>query len=238
MTKLLSDLTAALGTNAVILDTETTTSKATPERPLEVIELAYRNLGTRELFCQRYKPTMPPAWGALAVHGICMQELEGEPPASTAAADAPDIYYWIGHNIDFDWRALGSPPNVQRICTLALARDLWPEMDSHTLSAMMYFCKGATPATREELRAAHSATADIDFCEHLLGVIMSVTKATSLAQLHAMSEEARIPKKMTFGKFAGEPISAVDRGYASWYARQADPDPYVLLAFRRAGLLR
>ncbi len=225
--------------SAVILDTETTAAKETPERKIEVIELAYRDVHTRELFVQRYKPEMPSMWGALAIHGITMQELEGCPPSQNAYDHAPTAdTYWIGHNIDFDWRALGSPLQVKRICTLALARSLWPEMDSHTLTAMMYFIKGATPATRNELRSAHSAEADIDFCDTLLQTIMAVTKVRDLDMLWQMSEEARIPKKMTFGKFAGEPISSVDRGYASWYSRQPDADPYLLTAFRRQGLLR
>lgn len=224
--------------SAVILDTETTTAKATDERPLEVMELAYRDCHTRDLFHKRYKPSMPPQWGALAVHGITMEEVEACQPSAQARHDAPhQASYWIGHNIDFDWQALGSPP-VKRICTLALSRALWPEMDSHTLTAMMYFIKGATPKTREELRSAHSAEADIDFCETLLQTVMAVTKERTLEGLWELSEDARIPKTMTFGKFKGEPIAKVDRGYASWYARQPDTDPYVLIAFRRAGLLR
>ena len=68
---------------AVILDTETTAAKETPERRIEVIELAYRDIHSRELFLRRYKPLLSPQWGALAVHGITMVELEGCPPRAT-----------------------------------------------------------------------------------------------------------------------------------------------------------
>jgi exodeoxyribonuclease X len=224
---------------AVILDTETTAAKETPERRIEVIELAYRDTHDREFFHRRYKPSMPPQWGALAVHGITMSELEDCPPSSQALLDSPlRATFWIGHNIDFDWRALGSPPQVRRICTLALARALWPELDSHTLTVMMYFIKGAAPATRELLRSAHSAAADIDFCEDLLQVIMQVAKVRDLETLWELSEEARIPKKMTFGKHAGKLVSEVDRGYANWYRGQPDADPYLIAAFRQHGLIR
>lgn len=224
---------------AVILDTETTAAKETPERKIEVMELAYKNVHTRELFLQRYKPSRPPQWGALAVHGITMWDVEHSPPAEQSLRDSPaHITYWIGHNIDFDWRALGSPPQVKRICTLALSRALWPEMDSHTLSAMVYFVKGATPETRALLRNAHSAEADIDFCDTVLQAIMAVAKVRELDDLWELSEEARIPKKMTFGKFADQPVSAVDRGYANWYLKQPDADPYLLAAFRQHSLIR
>lgn len=227
--------------DAIILDTETTTNKDTPERALEVIELAWlpyeypSTLG--EGVVRRYKPRTPATFGATAVHHILPQELEGCPPSSSARADLPAADYWIGHNIDFDWKALGSP-KVRRICTLALARSLWPDCDSHTLSATMYFLFGANEDIRNRLRNAHSALADCEFVSDILGAVSRITKASSLEALWELSEEARVPKTMTFGKFAGQPISAVDRGYASWYNKQADPDPYIIEAFRRQGLLR
>lgn len=225
---------------AIILDTETTTNKETPERPLEVVELAWFPLGKTAAtsgFRSLYKPSMPCTFGATAVHHLLPEDLLDKRPSAQAPKDLPGAQYWIGHNIDFDWKALGSPP-VKRICTLAMSRALWPEMDSHTLTAMMYFIKGATPSTREELRSAHSAEADIDFCETLLQTIMAVTKTRELEALWELSEESRIPKTMTFGKFAGQPVSKVDRGYASWYNKQPDADPYLLAAFRQHGLLR
>ncbi|MCE5191509.1 MAG: 3'-5' exonuclease [Actinomycetia bacterium] len=222
---------------AIILDTETTTNKETPERPLEVVELAWMPLREPGGKFFRYKPTMPPTFGATAVHHILMSELEGCAPSSSAPQDVPPATYWIGHNIDFDWKALGQPP-VRRICTLAMSRHLWPECDSHTLSAMMYFTQGCTPETRERLRNAHSALSDCEFVLDLLATIRSVTKITTLEALWSFSEEARIPRIWTFGKFKDQPIGAADRGYASWCARQPDMDPYVLAALRREGLLR
>lgn len=228
-----------MSATAVILDTETTTNKDTPERKLEVIELAYQEMREGAVpYVYRFKPQRPAAWGALAVHHILPEELVDCPPSDTAPACAPQVDYWIGHNIDFDWKALGSPAGVRRICTLALARSLWPELDSHTLSACYYFVKGAKPETRAALRSAHSAEADLGFCLEILQPMMQLLKTRDLDALWEYSEEARIPKKMSFGKFAGEPISSVDRGYAAWYNRQVDPDPYVIKAFRRAGLLK
>ena len=224
---------------AIILDTETTTNKETPDRPLEVVELAWMPLATPgEGFRQLYKPTMPCTFGATAVHHILPEELLDQPPSSQAPDDLPLATFWIGHNVDFDWKALGSPRGPRRICTLALSRALWPECDAHTLSAMMYFTNGANAATRDRLRGAHAATADCEFVLDLLAAITHKTGISSLHELWELSEEARIPKTWAFGKFAGEPITAADRGYALWYSRRPDPDPYYLVALRRAGLLR
>jgi exodeoxyribonuclease X len=222
---------------AVVLDTETTTNKDTPERRLEVIELAFRHLGSDDTTVFRYRPERMSTWGALAVHNILPEELDDCPASARVTMDFPLADFWIGHNIDFDWKALGSP-KVKRICTLALARSLWPELDSHSLTALTYYTKGANPATRKALRSAHSAAADIAFTLDLYNLQCELLKTTSLERMWDYSEAARIPKIMTFGKFRGQPISAVDRGYAAWYNRQPDPDEYLLRAFRLAGLLK
>lgn len=228
--------------DAIILDTEATTNKDTPERPLEVIELAWIPLSPGDAlsggFSRRYKPKLQSTFGATAVHHILPSDLADCAPSAQAPQDVPPAKYWIGHNIDFDWKALGSPSGVKRICTLALSRSLWPECDAHNLSAMMYFTQGCKPEVRERLRSAHAATDDCEFVLTILQTIMAVTKTRDLEGLHELSEEARIPKIWTFGKFKDQPISAADRGYASWCARQADFDPYYIVALKRAGLLR
>lgn len=221
--------------SAIILDTE-----ATDKKEGEVIELAWGHFDIRSCeidppAVRRYKPLKQSTWGAMAVHHILPSELAGCAPSSQAPKDVPSADYWIGHNIDFDWDALGRPP-VRRICTLALARAHFPELDSHTQSALMYALFGPNEETRDMLRNAHSAGADIKMCAMILEVLITKLGIVNFSQLWEASEDARIPKVMTFGKFAGQPISAVDRGYSNWYRRQPDPDPYLLEAFKRAGI--
>jgi exodeoxyribonuclease X len=102
---------------------------------------------------------------------------------------------------------------------------------------MTYFLSEDHAAARERLRSAHSAMADVELCADLLAGICAVAKLDpmDLPRLYAFSEDARVPRIMTFGKFKGRPVSEVDRGYMNWYARQADTDPYVIEAFRRNG---
>lgn len=225
--------------NAIIIDTETTDKD--PET-CEVCEVAWREFDLAKPWelqgGARFGIKNGMKWGALAAHHILPSELENTPTFGESAfwSTMPDVQYWIGHNIDFDWIALGSP-SVKRICTLAMCRELWPEADSHTLSAMMYFTQGANAETRAKLRSAHSAIADVDMCGEILSTIIKVAAIDSLVELYAYSEEARIPKKMSFGKFLGQPIENVDRGYANWYRKTDKPDPYLLQAFRRHRLL-
>lgn len=93
---------------------------------------------------------------------------------------------------------------------------------------------------RELLGNAHSAVADVDNLLNLLRAICEALKPQSWRELWQMSEEARIPKYMPFGKYApkktGEPILIVDLpdDYRRWCLKQSDMDPYVLMAVKRS----
>lgn len=218
----------------LILDTETTGV----DNP-EVIQLAFATIaGGRmgETKSYSFRPSRPISWGALATHHILEEDLVFSPPAADAPSRVPQAEYWVGHNVDFDWRALGEPP-VKRICTLAMVRSIWPKCDSHSLVAMTYFLAGANAETREQVRGAHGASKDVELCFHILTRIISDEGLKTAADLYAFSEDCRIPKTMGFGKYKGAPISEVDRGWSNWYYRQSDTDPYLITALKRAGKL-
>lgn len=222
---------------SIILDTETTRA----DEQCEVISLAWQRYGSRDpadSFEGFYEPKGEIQWGAIAVHHHLPSEIfgQGYPSSSLAHLDLPKpLTYLIGHNIDFDWRALGQPP-VKRICTLAMSRALWPELDSHSLGAVFYFLFGATEESRNRLRGAHHAYADVMLCYDVLEKITAIAKIGTMEELYKFSEDSRIPRAMTFGKHKGKRIEEVDRGYSNWYRKQPDPDPYLLEAFRRAGI--
>jgi len=210
----------------LIIDTETTGTD-----PGEVIELAFKTT-TEACIVQRYQPKLPSSWGALAVHHILPEELEGHPPSTSARLPAGTEYI-IGHNVDFDWKVLGSP-HVKRICTLAIARTLFPEFDSHKLGAMYYALKGPTQATRTALRDAHSAEADVLFCEEILRIMLELrAPAQNLCYPEALwqfSEACRIPTIMSFGKHKGLPIKQLPYSYVTWMRGQPDMDEYLMKA--------
>jgi exodeoxyribonuclease X len=165
--------------------------------------------------------------GALATHHILDEELVDCPPASSFRLPG-DLHYLIGHNIDFDWQAVGQP-EVKRICTLALARKVWPEADSHSQSALLYFLERDT--ARERLREAHSAAADIGICATILSHLCAKLNITTMEALCAASDDARLPTHMTFGKHKGLPLAEVPKDYVRWLLDQQNVDPYVRQAF-------
>lgn len=224
-------------TQAYIIDTETTglvepievISLATA--PLELAPLHYHVDQVREEF---FCPSKEIEWGAMATHGIVPEDLVGKRPSKAAILPA-DCTHIIGHNIDYDWKALGKPA-VKRICTLVMARAAWPKLDSHSLGACLYYLLGPKASTREALKGAHGAATDVGLAALLLPTLLEELGApTSIEALWRVSEDARIPKTISFGKHKGKLIAQVDAGWVAWYRRQEDTDEYLLKAFKQAG---
>lgn len=217
---------------AIIADTETTSIK----KP-EVLQFAWAEFVEfgiwGELQQKFYSSKEPCEYGALATHHILPDDVAGL-PCYDLGQFPEGIDYMIAHNADFDWKALGQP-KVKLICTLAIARRLWPKCDSHSLGALTYYLFGPKAEIKAKLRWAHNAADDVMLLQALFERIIMDTGVKMFDELYAFSEESRIPKIMTFGKYKDQPITAVDRGWYNWYRRQSDTDPYLLEAFKRAG---
>ena len=211
-------------TNAIIFDTETS-GKNEPV----LIEAAWIRLGsinpfsTSEEFNQRYNPLKPIELGALAIHHILDEELVDCPDYTEFNIPA-NTEYIIGHNVDYDWNIIGQP-SIKRICTLALARRAWPTLDSHTQSALFYYLSRSN--ARDILKNAHSALADVKICAVILQNACEALNISNLEDLYKISEEARIPTHMPFGKHKGVAIPDIPRDYKTWLLNQDNVDPFV-----------
>lgn len=211
-------------TKAIIFDTETT-----GKIDAVLIEAAWLELNslspfkTSNPFNQRYNPGKKIELGALATHHILDEELINCPDASTFNISS-HIEYIIGHNIDYDWNIIGQP-NVKRICTLALARKVWPELDAHNQSALLYFVDRHN--ARGKLKNAHSALADVENCAFILEKIVNKLEIASIEELWNTSEKARIPSHMTFGKYKGELITRIPKDYKLWLLNQDNVDMHL-----------
>lgn len=184
----------------------------------------------------RYRPTKPSTMGALAVHHILPHELEGCAPSHSFQLPE-DCEYIVGHSIDFDWQAAGSPQHVKRIDTHAIARWVWPDASGYSLVALIYMLKGATSETRNLVRYAHSAGRDCLLAFYLLEAILALKpEIRTWSALWNYSEECRIPRTCPMKKFEGVPLDDLVRhepGFVDWCLRQSWLDSYF-----RKGLLR
>lgn len=211
-----------------ILDTETTGI----DMP-EIVEAAWIKLNgvqdSVDEYVEFFNPDKQITFGAMSVHNIIKEDLV-LCRKSNEFKLPEDAKFIIGHNIDYDWKAIGCP-NVKRICTLALSRYLWPEVDSHNQSAMLYFLSNDMDATRQNLKNSHSALCDVKNNHRLLKLIVEkIGSISSWGDLWNISEKARIPTVMTFGKHKGLKISDVPEDYKLWLKKQPELDPYLLIA--------
>lgn len=217
--------------NALILDTETHDLNGYP------IEIAYAPcsfeqgvlvINQGEVFDEYFSCPEPIALGALATHHILETDIAEKPSFDTFRMPQ-GVQYLIGHNIDYDIKAVQKcQPDftVKGICTLALCRMVWPELP-HTLSAMYYHVMDDLELARKHLRHAHNAKADIYFTGVILKTLVEQLGIKDMNSLFIMSESARIPKYITFGKHKGTAVKDLDSGYVSWLLKQPDLDPYL-----------
>lgn len=193
------------------------------------------SLAVTDSFLQRYKPGKPIELSALATSHILDEELADCPPHTDFALPG-GVVYLIGHNVDYDWRVIGEP-DVKRICTQALSSKLWPNAGSHTQSAMIYLHYRAAAAGL--LRNAHAALDDVKNCRLLLVKILDQLAAdlgrsvNDWEELWRISEDARIPTIIGFGKHKGAPFADLPSDYRRWLLNQSDLDPFVRKALSR-----
>ena len=227
---------------AIILDTETHTLNGQP------IEIAYApvdildhkiSLDKSRLFDQLYSCDEPISFAAMAVHHILESDLEGQPHYSSFKLPQETTYI-IGHNIDYDIRALEkcgvNSSNIKAICTLALARRVWPDAEAHNISALIYMITRGSDRAREMIRKAHRADMDIILTANILMHIVHHLKITSIEELYEASEDARIPRTINFGKHRGTAIAELPADYVQWLLRQEDLDPYLRKALENTAI--
>lgn len=224
--------------SALILDTETHDLNGYP------IEIAYAPcsfeqgvlvINQGEVFDEYFSCPESIALGALATHHILETDIAEKPSFDTFKMPQ-GVQYLIGHNIDYDITAIQKcQPDftVKGICTLALCRMVWPELP-HTLSAMYYHVMDDLELARKHLRHAHNAKADIYFTGVILKTLVEQLGIKDMNSLFIMSESARIPKYITFGKHKGTAIKDLDPSYVTWLLRQDDLDPYLRKAIEVA----
>lgn len=222
---------------AIILDTETHALNGYP------IEIAYAPCSFEQgvmavkqdlVFDEYFSCPEPITLGAMAVHHILETDIANKPSYDTFRLPE-DTTYIIGHNVDYDIAAItlcDKSIKVKGICTLALARTVWDELETHTLGALYYFVMEDKELARRHLRHAHNAKADIYFTGVILEALVQKLAIKDMSSLYVMSETARIPKRMPFGKHKGTLIKDLDSGYVSWLLRQDNVDPYVIKAIK------
>lgn len=221
----------------IILDTETNKLEGNPIQ-IAHVTFDFETKSKCEPFNQYYSLDDGDSidFGAMAVHNIIPDDLEREPHYKTFCLPS-DVIFVIGHNVDYDIRAIQrcgvDTSTIKAICTLALARMVWPDATSHSLGALCYMLTTDLAGMRRQLRNAHDAYADVLLTKWLLRKICEQLGITTAKDLFLQSEIARIPTKMAFGKHKGVAITDLPSDYVQWLLKQPDLDPYLKKALNK-----
>ncbi|PPZ93788.1 DNA polymerase III subunit epsilon [Acinetobacter ursingii] len=186
-------------------------------------------------FTKRYKPSEPISIAAMAIHHIVDEDLVKCPSFTKFKLPKDDIEYLIGHNIDYDIEAVEragvDTSNIKRICTLAMARYLWPHFESHNLTALSYQLSCDRKATRRGVIRAHSALNDCKTTYSLLLNIVCERQIKSMEELYQFSEMTRTPTHIFYGKYKGSAIKDMDDYDLGWLLQRTD-EPYLRVSLQ------
>lgn len=161
---------------------------------------------------------MPP--DARAIHHIGDADLVGASPIEVGfmalSEGAPEVF--CAHNAKFEQQFFtgGQAP---WICTLKVARRLWPDSPSHSNQCLRYFLgieledALATPP--------HRAAPDA----YVTGfILLEALKLATVTDMIAWSAQPSLLPRVTFGKHRGQQWSELPPDYLSWLVNKSDMD--------------
>lgn len=220
----------SINARSIILDTETHDLNGLP------IEIAYAPvdivqgvlvLDKENIFDQYYQVGEKITYGSMAVHHILESDLINQPDYRSFKLPT-ETQYIIGHNIEYDMNAIArcgiDIQPLKSICTLALARQVWKNLDAYNMSALVYYVSKGSEKARQMLKNAHRADADIILTANVLMHMLKELQVNNMEELYQISEQARIPTTIHFGKHKGTALTDLPKDYVDWLLSKDDLD--------------
>ncbi|ARJ43417.1 exodeoxyribonuclease X [Pantoea alhagi] len=161
------------------------------------------------------RPDRPISRQAMAVHRISEAMVANKPPIEALISRYHGSAYYVAHNASFDRRML---PEMygEWICTMKLARQLWPGLTYGNQALRQHLRLDVTPPA--DLHA-HRALYDCYVTAALLIRIMETSGWDAAHMATRMQQTAAEVEVMPFGKYRGRPVADVakrDPGYLRW----------------------
>jgi len=220
----------------IILDTETTGTGETDR----VIQLGYIVLGAKEIEVHNeFNSTdVPINFGAMEVHGITPDLLEGKPLCTETSAykrlqelNTNDNYLII-HNAPFDIKMLekeGFKTQMKVIDTLRVAKHIMPDEEAHRLQYFRYKMELYKSEQKEAdalgiVVKAHDAIGDVLVLKLFLSklkeaVIAAFPSENPVEKMVDLTNTPILVQTFRFGKHKGKSLEEVareDAGYLRW----------------------
>lgn len=222
----------------VLFDTETTGLKFDTDDVVQLACIVHYGEGEEvDTFEALAQPRKPIPEAAAEVHGITDEAVADCPPSRDVvrewwsdihtAADGRPILFG-GHNTQFDCgMVLKYLPTdavhelARNVCTLRLARKLYPYLENHKLQTVYWHCG------RYDDRAAqaHNALADCWMSFHVLQHMKEDRDWTYHQLMYHHELQMSVITHMPFGKHKGKRLTDVPLDYVEWLlGRDIQPD--------------
>jgi exodeoxyribonuclease X len=218
----------------IVLDTETS---GLPESGGQMIELAWMVVSldganwvtssAYENYIQYSGPMDPRAQASHHIRADCLTAERGAILREQAVADLlneiqPDSFL-VAHNVDFDRKFLPELTNPW-ICTLRIAKRIWPEAPGHANQVLRYWLGikpnlGMAPTIKQ--RAPHQALYDV---ATTVGILQKMLEKHSPEELYRIANTPQRLQNIGFGKHKGTDFSQIPRDYLQWLRGQSNLD--------------
>jgi DNA polymerase III epsilon subunit-like protein len=220
----------------IILDTETT-GTGDDDR---VIQLGYLVLGAKEVEVHNEfnSSDVPISYGAMEVHGITQEAIEGKPLCTQTRAykrllelNTNDNYLII-HNAPFDIKMLekeGFNTQMRVIDTLRVAKHIMPDEEAHRLQYFRYKMELYKNEQQEAdalgiVVKAHDAIGDVLVLKLFLSKLKEAVMAAyplenPVEKMVDLTNTPILVQTFRFGKHKGKALEEVareDAGYLRW----------------------
>jgi exodeoxyribonuclease X len=161
---------------------------------------------------------MPPE--ARAIHHISDTDLAGTPAIEAGlmrlSKDSPEVF--VAHNAAFE-KNFFTGGSASWICTLKVARRLWPECPNHTNQCLRYWL--GLKIDEALAMPPHRAGPDAYVTAFIL---LEMLPLASIDQMIEWSSAPSLLPRVTFGKHRGQAWSALPPDYLSWLVNKSDMD--------------
>lgn len=161
-------------------------------------------------------PECPISPTAMGIHHITDKMVWDKPTLAewaevTRYPFMSDDLILCGHNVAFDIRMCKDilPEQFTSLCTLKLARAVWPEAPDHKLQTLRYMLG-------LDAGDAHRAMGDVKACVSLLRKLRDDAGLTLADMLNIVSQPMSLDSLMPFGKHKGTPLQELPKTYIAW----------------------
>lgn len=155
---------------------------------------------------------------AMAVHHIYDTDVVGAPKFSEVVIDEPHIDIFAAHMASFE-RGFFSGNGKPWICTLKVARRLWPRAPGFGNQVLRYW--RGYPLSPSAAQPPHRALPDAYVTAWIVHDMLALA---SIEDMIRWTEEPSLLPQVTFGKHRGKEWSELPLDYLDWIIAKSDLD--------------